>query len=98
MEAPAADIFEAVITRDIAIKTKFDHNIKKMKLVAKVDEETEVLRFTYKSPSILIRKRDFVFLRVTKRLPNGNYVSVSRSVEHPDAPVKRGYTRGEIIL
>jgi|EP00161_Ancyromonas_sigmoides_P003373 hypothetical protein len=98
VEAPASEIFSLVTTKDMDLKRKFDKMIKSMKTIKRIDEHTEILRFAYRTPSILIRQRDFVFIRVCKKLENGSYISVSRSVVHPDAPPKKGYKRGEIIL
>ncbi|CAK9806429.1 StAR-related lipid transfer protein 13, partial [Anthophora quadrimaculata] len=93
VEAPPNELLHRVLRE----RHIWDPQLLKYRLVAKLDTNVEVFQYATGNMSPL-PARDYCVLRSWRNdLPKGACVIVETSVEHPDAPVMLGGTRGIVL-
>ncbi|XP_076178540.1 rhoGTPase activating protein isoform X2 [Ptiloglossa arizonensis] len=93
VEAPPNELLHRVLRE----RHIWDPQLLKYRLVAKLDSNVEVFQYATGNMSPL-PARDYCVLRSWRNdLPKGACVIVETSVEHPDAPVMLGGTRGIVL-
>ncbi|XP_043257733.1 uncharacterized protein LOC122400368 isoform X2 [Colletes gigas] len=93
VEAPPNELLHRVLRE----RHIWDPQLLKYRLVAKLDTNAEVFQYATGNMSPL-PARDYCVLRSWRNdLPKGACVIVETSVEHPDAPVMLGGTRGIVL-
>lgn len=77
----------------------YDDMVDNVSVVEDVDGNTSVLWQSYKTEQACkLSPRDFSTLCYSKRLANGSYVMVARSVDHDKCPPKQGFTRSDVFI
>ncbi|XP_076279768.1 rhoGTPase activating protein [Lasioglossum baleicum] len=93
VEAPPNELLHRVLRE----RHIWDPQLLKYRLVVKLDSNVEVFQYATGNMSPL-PARDYCVLRSWRNdLPKGACVIVETSVEHPDAPVMLGGTRGIVL-
>ncbi|XP_026669775.1 stAR-related lipid transfer protein 13 isoform X1 [Ceratina calcarata] len=93
VEAPPNELLHRVLRE----RHIWDPQLLKYRLVAKLETNAEVFQYATGNMSPL-PARDYCVLRSWRNdLPKGACVIVETSVEHPDAPVMLGGTRGIVL-
>ncbi|XP_033211263.1 rho GTPase-activating protein 7 isoform X2 [Belonocnema kinseyi] len=94
VEAPPNELLRRVLReRDI-----WDHQLLKYKVISKLDLNVEVFQYATGNMSPPLPVRDYCVLRSWRNdLPKDACVIVETSVEHPDAPIMIGGTRGIVL-
>ncbi|XP_031775395.1 rho GTPase-activating protein 7 isoform X2 [Apis florea] len=93
VEAPPNELLHRVLRE----RHIWDPQLLKYRLVAKLDTNVEVFQYATGNMSPL-PARDYCVLRSWRNdFPKGACVIVETSVEHPDAPVMLGGTRGIVL-
>ncbi|XP_043483890.1 rho GTPase-activating protein 7 isoform X2 [Leptopilina heterotoma] len=94
VEAPPNELLNRVLReRDI-----WDHQLIKYQLISKLDTNVEIFQYVTGNMSPPLPIRDYCVLRSWRNdLPKGACVIVETSVEHPNAPVTFGGTRGIVL-
>ncbi|KAL0124251.1 hypothetical protein PUN28_006242 [Cardiocondyla obscurior] len=93
VEAPPNELLHRVLRE----RHIWDPQLLKYRLVTKLDNNVEVFQYATGNMSPL-PARDYCVLRSWRNdLPKGACVIVETSVEHPDAPVMLGGTRGIVL-
>ncbi|KAK9305278.1 hypothetical protein QLX08_003636 [Tetragonisca angustula] len=93
VEAPPNELLHRVLRE----RHIWDPQLLKYRLVTKLDTNVEVFQYATGNMSPL-PARDYCVLRSWRNdLPKGACVIVETSVEHPDAPVMPGGTRGIVL-
>ncbi|XP_043526536.1 uncharacterized protein LOC122537444 isoform X2 [Frieseomelitta varia] len=93
VEAPPNELLHRVLRE----RHIWDPQLLKYRLVTKLDANVEVFQYATGNMSPL-PARDYCVLRSWRNdLPKGACVIVETSVEHPDAPVMPGGTRGIVL-
>jgi hypothetical protein len=77
----------------------YDDYFTTSKVLSVVESNTKVHHMYYQAKELCRGgSRDFVVVDHWRELPDGRIVFASKSVEHPDVPVRKDATRGEIIF
>jgi len=66
------------------------------KVIAKIDDATEVCYFQYSPAMFLVSGRDSCYVKTRRTLDNGAFLLSYRTVEHEAAPVTKEYVRLDI--
>ena len=93
MPASADAVLKA--TEDYNARTIWDELFISGKIVHKIDDDHQIIHFSFKSPSMLVYNRDFVLSKAVVRR-DGVILANHVSTTHPDAPEQKGFVRGEI--
>lgn len=67
------------------------------KLLVKMGDQSDIAHYGNKD-MFTVKARDFLIVRGFKKLDNGSYLTVGRSIHLPTVPEGKDYVRGEILL
>jgi hypothetical protein len=95
LNVPAEKVFEKLTDTNNILK--LSTSIVNYEIIEKHDEDKiKVIYHEHKSPGFGVSARDFVIINASKQLPDGTFVIVSSSIEHPQKKERSGYVRGHL--
>ncbi|CAD8140729.1 unnamed protein product [Paramecium octaurelia] len=83
---------------DMTRKKEYDANFLEGRLIDKLDEKTFIFYARGKPPTFFIDARDFCLLSRVYKLGDDHFMTITKSIEHPQVPPVKGVQRGEIVF
>ncbi|CAD8144014.1 unnamed protein product [Paramecium octaurelia] len=83
---------------DMTRKHEYDSHLQEGKLIEKVDQNTFIFYAKGKPPTFFVDPRDFCMVSRVYKLGENHFMTISKSIEHPKAPVVNGIQRGEVVF
>ncbi|CAD8150004.1 unnamed protein product [Paramecium pentaurelia] len=79
-------------------KKEYDSNFEEGRIIEKIDQNTTIYYARGKPPIFIVDARDFCMITRIYKLGDSHYLAVSKSIEHPQAPLVKGIQRAEMIF
>lgn len=90
----SVDVFQFL--RGVDKLTLWDPTVKEKEPIQMVSQDHMVFRVGFNSTGFFESDRDFVLFEACESRPDGTYIILQRTINHPLVPEKDGFVRGEI--
>lgn len=83
---------------DFAKGPEWNKDVSFARVVAKLGDHVDIVHYGNRDALFVIKSRDFLVMRMYRRLDNGVYMVVGRSLDLPSIPETKEYVRAEAKL
>ncbi|CAD8137885.1 unnamed protein product [Paramecium octaurelia] len=91
------EAFISLVT-NMTKKKEYDSNFEEGRVIEQLDQNTTIYYARGKPPVFIVDARDFCVITRVYKLGDGHYLAITKSIEHPQAPLVKGIQRAEMIF